>query len=131
MFLGNLTEKEKAAFMCLAENIIKADGISSESETIALNNLIQELHMKDEESKLSFEESCRILTDSDELIRRGIYIELFSLAMADNIYDSTEKDFLKKIAQQFKLPADFPPKAEEWLLEYFSIFQKGIELVSK
>ena len=130
MFLGNLAENEKAAFLCLAENIIKADGITSDSETAILNNFIQELHIKDEKSSLSVEESYNIFADSDELTRRGIYIELFSLAMADNTYDATEKDFLKIVSLRLNLSMDFIQRAEEWLIEYLNVLQKGIALVS-
>ena len=130
MFLGNLAEKEKAAFLCLAGNIIKADGVSSKSEVIILNNIIQELHIKGEKSNLSIEESCDVFAGSDEFTRRGIYIELLSLAMADNTYDSTEKDFLKTVSLRLDLSADFISKAEEWLLEYLNVLQKGIVLVS-
>ena len=131
MFLGNLTEKERAAFICLVENEIKADGITTETEIFALSNLTKELHVKDKKGKLSLEESYRILTDLDESSRRGVYIELYSVAMAEKTFGSSEKDFLKTVAQQIKLPADFPPKAEGWLSEYFGVLQKGIDLVSK
>jgi tellurite resistance protein len=131
MFISVLSESEKQAFLCLAHKVIASDGVIANSETAVFNGLASELRLTNLESSLSERESYDVFSSSSEAIKRAVYIELLSLAIADGVFDASEKEYMKAILSKLGLPDSFAEKAGKWLSEYFSILKVGINLVEE
>jgi tellurite resistance protein len=131
MFLGKLSETEKQAFLCLANYVMKADGIIEEREMEVVNVLRGEMNTPNLLSNLTEAESFKILASSKKRVKKAIYIELLSIAMADGLVDANEEEHMKNILSQLSLSEIFSTNAQKWLIYYFKILQKGISLVNR
>jgi hypothetical protein len=69
MFLVLLSTSEKQAFLCLANKVIKADGIIAEKEMILLNNLCNEMGTPNLVSNLNEDESFTVFASSEGTIK--------------------------------------------------------------
>ena len=129
MFLSKLSETEKQAFLCLADGVMKADGVVADREMKIINDLRKEMNVQNLVSNLTENDSFKTLTSSKQSVRRGIYIELLSISMADGVIDANESIFMKKIQSQLELSDIFAKNSEKWVSAYFRLQEKGIELV--
>jgi len=128
MFLGGLSETEKQAFLCLANQIMKADGVVADSEMAVINALRGEMNTQNLLSNLTEDESLNILASSKRHVKRGIYIELLSIAIADGTVDASEEAYIKKIQSKLDLSDVFAKNAGKWIDTYFRLLEKGINL---
>ncbi|MDR3259731.1 MAG: hypothetical protein LBT51_09020 [Fusobacteriaceae bacterium] len=71
MFLNNLLDDEKKAFLFLANKIILADGVIEDSEIAVLNALTEEMGIPNVKNELSEEECYKILSVSSNKRKKG------------------------------------------------------------
>ncbi|MDR1468631.1 MAG: hypothetical protein LBT00_04995 [Spirochaetaceae bacterium] len=129
MFLGNLAENEKRAFLCLADKVLKADNIVAKTELSMLRAFAQEMGLSETNSNLSEDEAYTILAVSENKTKRAVYAELLSLAFVDSTFEKKEIECLKNIQGKFGLPDDFAKKANAWLSSYMEKTKEGFDLI--
>jgi tellurite resistance protein len=129
MFLKDLTEAEKKAFVCLAVLIVNADGVVSTGEVAFMENLAQELNIELDHAKISEKEAFDILAAANAKVKRAFYVELLSLTIADGSQDPKEKACMKEIQGKAGLADSYVKEAEDWLSEYLGVAQKGYKLI--
>jgi len=129
MFLGNLTENEKKAFLFLANKVSKADNIVTEDELGMLRAFAQEMGLSEINSNLSEDEVYTILTVSENKIKRAVYTELLSLALVDETFEERDIECLKNIQEKLGLPEPFVKKARDWLYSYIGKTKEGYMLI--
>ena len=104
MFLNELNEMEKEAFLSLSVHVANANDIIEESEVAIIGEYIKEMNLGlfDISEALSMEEVIDIVSCSSYRHKKIIMLELLGLAYIDGDYDDNEQsvvnDFAKKIA---------------------------------
>jgi uncharacterized membrane protein YebE (DUF533 family) len=127
MFLGNLSTNEKKAFLFLADKVLRSDDIVADEELALLRAFVQEMGLSETKSNLSEDEAYTILTWSENKVKRAVYMELLSLAFADNTFEK-EIEYLKNIQEKLGLPDTFSKKAKDWLNSYMEKVKEGFML---
>jgi uncharacterized membrane protein YebE (DUF533 family) len=128
MFLKDLTDAEKKAFVCLANKIVVADGVVSAGEKAFMDNLDVELGLPAGTAALPEAESFKVAAAAAPNKKRAFYVELFSLVAADGV-DAKEKVCMKEIQTKLGLADAFVTEAEDWLAGYLESMRKGFALV--
>jgi hypothetical protein len=129
MFLKNLEENEKKAFLFFANKVLRADNIIAEEELAMLGAFAQEMGLIETENNLSEDEAYTILDRTENKTKRAVYTELLSLAFIDNTFEEKEIDCLKNIQEKLGLPDDFIKRANEWLSSYMEKTKEGFNLI--
>jgi len=131
MFLKKLLETEKQAFLCLANLIMKADGVIAEREMEIINRLREEMKAPNLLSNLTEAESYKILASSKRSVKRAVYLELSAIAKADGFVDPNEEKYMKNILSQLGLSEVFAKNVHRWLDAYYKLLEKGVILVER
>ncbi|MGB0417923.1 MAG: hypothetical protein ACPGCR_04040 [Acholeplasmataceae bacterium] len=111
MLLSTLNRKEKLKFLDLALHMIFVDGNPSDLETRLLNmmlaevgdNIIAEYHF---ERSDSLEETIQFFDVLDNKIQRIVYLNLIRISLSEEIYNTTEHEFLEMIRSRFHIKDD-------------------------
>jgi hypothetical protein len=130
MFLVNLTEDEKRAFMCLAEKVAWADNDLADSEKAMIDGIRISINLPANAEKMGEDESVKVLSASDVAKKRGFYIELLSLVRADTVSDPREMACLDSLAKAIGLDGAFTGRAADWLTRYMAVSVEGWQLVN-
>lgn len=116
MFLSSFNSKQKDIFYQLAEALIAVDGHITEEETLMLNAMKEEMGLgikgKPPPRALSIEKECRVF--DSPATRFFAATELFRLSFADRKLVPTEKDFIRTILAELKIPQDISESLESW-----------------
>ena len=126
MFLDNLSKDEKEAFICIAHKVMLSNEIIDDDQSKIMKQMLFETDLSRENSELTEKESFKILKSSKNTIKRSVYIEFLSLAIADNNIDELERKYLDVIVRELGLPEDFIKSVTDWYNEYMGIVRKGI-----
>lgn len=126
MFLDNLSKDEKEAFICIAHKVMLSNKIIDDDQSKIMKQMLFETDLSRENSELTEKESFKILKSSNNTIKRSVYIEFLSLAIADNNIDELERKYLDVIVRELGLPEDFIKSVTDWYNEYMGIVRKGI-----
>jgi tellurite resistance protein len=128
MFLRKLLETEKQAFLCLANLVMKADGVVDEREMEIINSLREEMNTPNLLSNLTEAESYKVLASSKMPVKRAVYMELLAIAKADGVFDPSEEKYIKNVLTQLGLSEVFAKNVQKWLDAYFKLLEKGASL---
>lgn len=128
MFYEKLSSEELGAFMCLANEVVRADGLVTPEEMAHLQKLLGSIPKSVQ--PITAEESFAVFAKSKTADQKGVYIELLSLAMSDGVYDKKERQCMKKIQDNLGLSDEFANKSSEWLSTYLDVLHQGVNLVS-
>jgi hypothetical protein len=129
MFLRNLSENEKKAFLTLADRVLKVDNVIAEEELELLRGFAQEMELSDIKCNLPEDEAYNIFGEVENKVKRAVYTELLSLAFVDNTFDEKEMNCLKNIQEKLGLPDDFVKRVQDWLDSYMEKTKEGFRLI--
>lgn len=131
MYLSILKEKEKKMFLDLAYVLSSADGNMADEEKAMIDHYCDEMGI--EKHTPSIVDKSEIVNElakaTDLQSKRIIIFELIGLAIADNSYDETEKQFIIKAVSQFELSKDYMDSCEKIISEYLSFQDKINHLI--
>lgn len=133
MFLANLEDKEKRAFLNLAQILIASDGILNENEIVMVEQYKQEmnLHISSNESWEEDEKSIAVFKNSSVKVQKQIIFELVALACADKEYAAAEHTLLKKINNALGLQGGFIQECKILVEEVTGVYDKIGKLVGE
>ena len=110
MFLSLLNRKEMLKFLDLAIYMVDIDGEPNDVEKRLLNKMIAELdQVKDEYSfRLTdtVENTIKFFTESNQVVKNVVYLNLVSISMEDDLYNTSELLFLENIQKVFEISAE-------------------------
>ena len=109
MLLSLLNKKEMLKFLDLAIYMVDIDGDPTDAEKRILNKMLAELEdVKDEYSfRLTdtAENTVKFFVGSNQVVRNIVYLNLVSISMQDDLYNTSELLFLEKIQKAFEITA--------------------------
>ncbi len=107
MFLSYLSKKEKLKFLDLAIYMVDIDGEPTIFEKRILNKMFAEVTDVKEEYSFtrtsSIDETIEFFKDSNPVVRNIVYLNLVTISMEDDLYNTSEMLFLEKIQKTFKI----------------------------
>lgn len=107
MFLSYLSKKEKLKFLDLAIYMVDIDGEPTIFEKRILNKMFAEVTDVKEEYSFtrtsSIDETIDFFKDSNPVVRNIVYLNLVTISMEDDLYNTSEMLFLEKIQKTFKI----------------------------
>ncbi len=114
MFISDLNQKERGAFLELAQKIVCADGkITAEEREMleALEEEAGEVERLGVENLMVFD-ICKIIGSKEA--RAKTMLELTSLAFVDGDYDSKEKELIAEIGKAWGIDRMDVLRSEDW-----------------
>lgn len=110
MFLSLLNKKEMLKFLDLAIYMVDIDGEPTDVEKRILTKMIAELDaVKDEYSfRLTdtIENTIKFFTESNQVVKNVVYLNLVTISMEDDLYNTSELLFLEEIQKKFEISAE-------------------------
>ena len=122
MFIENLTENEKAAFLGLAQKVIRADGVLAPKEELLLaswSSLGVHSPMDGTVERLASIFSTR-------RSRVSALLELLGLAFADGKYRRTERTLGAEIAQALGFTESELIAMENWVIRQVALVEEAV-----
>lgn len=110
MLLSLLNKKEMLKFLDLAIYMVDIDGDPTDTEKRVLNKMLAELdEIKDEYSfRLTdtAENTIKYFVSANQVVKNIVYLNLVSISMQDDLYNTSELLFLEKIQKAFEITAE-------------------------
>ncbi|MBD5390611.1 hypothetical protein HDR67_01245 [bacterium] len=110
MFLSLLNKKEMLKFLDLAIYMVDIDGEPTQYEKRILTKMMAELdEIKDEYSfRLtdSVENTIDFFAHANKVVKNVVYLNLVTISMEDDLYNTSELLFLEKIQKKFDITAE-------------------------
>ncbi len=126
MFLKELNDSEKNAFICLSIHAANADGKFVEQEKKMIDEYANEMEISvpSEEQVMTMEESINIFSKSNEHIKKVALFETLGLLYSDGVFEKAEGKFIYDYADKIGLQSDIVKEQIELLKEYLDIVSK-------
>ena len=125
MYLGSLNEKQKTMFLDLGIHLASADGEFSDQEKLAIDSLCAEMGIPSRyETDISVDDALIYFVENANKAECNIvFVELLGIAMADDIFDKSEKSMIKKVAVAFKITESDISKISEAIRKLFDTYK--------
>jgi tellurite resistance protein len=131
MFLNQLTEEEKKAFLEMAHHVAEVDGMVNEQEQLVMEMYKQEMELEGYVIlNKSLDETLSVF--SSEKSKNIALLELIGLVFADNSgYNDAEREVMKEIKQSFGLSIEKYESYKAWIHQFNEVYQKGLVLINE
>ena len=133
MFLSLLNKKEMLKFMDLAIYMVDIDGEPTEVEKRVITKMIAELdQVKDEYSfRLTdtVENTIEFFTGSNSVVRNVVYLNLVTISMEDDLYNTSELLFLEKIQKKFEISNEKRRELISIVYAYRDLREKSMRII--
>jgi hypothetical protein len=124
VFLAQLTDPEKRAFLKLARDLVALNGVVAE-ETEMLASACREMGVPPEAGlALSFDEACRAF--GSERSRKIAVLELMMLAKADGLVQREENALIVEVSRVFDLPDESAAWSRRWAELVLELYRSGV-----
>lgn len=131
MFLNQLLEVEKEAFISLSVQAAKANGILATEEYTMIEEYCREMGISsfDTENSKSMEEIVGIFQQSSERNKKIVLLEILGLVFSDGEYDTQEKAFIYDYAKKVGLTETDVMQQTELIKKYLAVLKDITEAV--
>lgn len=129
MFLHELNQEQKRAFICLAHNVVVSDGDLTPDEQTMMDRLKQETGLDP-----SFEphyiplEGIDLVFDTRKS-RTAVLINLIRLGYADGAFEVEEQFLVKQVCKLFDITDDEFTRIENWVLRLIALEREADTLM--
>lgn len=111
MFLSLLTKKEKLKFLDLAVYMIDIDGKPTEVEKKLISRIYGEIGREIVEEYTfsksdSIDDTIDYFKDANQAVRNIVFLNLVSISMEDDLYNTLEHLFLERIEKELGITAE-------------------------
>lgn len=132
MFLNQLSEKEKEAFISLSIHVSNSNGIFADEEKVMIQEYCKEMEIPlfDKDNAKSMDEVVAVFAESDLHIKKVVLLETLGFVYSDGVYDEEEKGFIKEYAGKIGLTNDEVEKQSVVIKEYLDILKKIYEVIA-
>lgn len=123
MFLHELGKIEAEAFLTLASEIIEDDGIVDLEEAQVLDQYARDMKVYGFSYDAAAANAARdTLAQLDEVLKRKVYMELFSVAICDSFEDINERRTLNSLRDAFGFDNHICRALESCVLDLYSVY---------
>ena len=132
MFLNQLNQNEKEAFMSLSVHVANANGILANEEKEMIQEYCREMGIDsfDEKDIASMDNVLAVFEQSDLRIKIIVLLEILGLAYADGEYEDSEDNFVMRFAAELGLNKNTVKEQKDLLVEYLEILKKIVHSIS-
>lgn len=132
MFLNQLSEKEKRAFLSLSVHASNSNGIFADEEKAMIEEYCKEMKLEnfDTEKAEALDEILKIFKEADIHIRKIVLFETLGLLYSDRNFDANEKEFINKFANEMGLSNTDVEQQTVLITEYLELLKKIVEVVA-
>ncbi len=111
MFLSLLTKKEKLKFLDLAVYMIDIDGKPTEVEKKLISRIYSEIGREIVEEYTfsksdSIDDTIDYFKDANQAVKNIVFLNLVSISMEDDLYNTLEHLFLERIEKELGITAE-------------------------
>ena len=111
MFLSLLTKKEKLKFLDLAVSMIDIDGKPTEVEKKLISRIYGEIGREIVEEYTfsksdSIDDTIDYFKDANQAVKNIVFLNLVSISMEDDLYNTLEHLFLERIEKELGITAE-------------------------
>ncbi len=110
MFLSYLSRKEKLKFLDLAIYMADIDGEPTNIEKRVLTKMFAEVEEVREEYTFtkseSIDETIEFFVNSNPVVKNIVYLNLVTISMEDDLYNTSELLFLEGLQNKFGISAE-------------------------
>lgn len=111
MFLSLLTKKEKLKFLDLAVYMIDIDGKPTEVEKKLVSRIYGEIGREIVEEYTfsksdSIDDTIDYFKDANQAVKNIVFLNLVSISMEDDLYNTLEHLFLERIEKELGITAE-------------------------
>lgn len=111
MFLSLLTKKEKLKFLDLAVYMIDIDGEPTEVEKKLISRIYGEIGREIVEEYTfsksdSIDDTIDYFKDANQAVKNIVFLNLVSISMEDDLYNTLEHLFLERIEKELGITAE-------------------------
>lgn len=111
MFLSLLTKKEKLKFLDLAVYMIDIDGKPTEVEKKLISRIYGEIGREIVEEYTfsksdSIDDTIDYFKDANQAVKNIVFLNLVSISMEDDLYNTLEHLFLERIEKELDITAE-------------------------
>lgn len=111
MFLSLLTKKEKLKFLDLAVYMIDIDGKPTEVEKKLISRIYGEIGREIVEEYTfsksdSIDDTIDYFKDANQAVKNIVFLNLVSISMEDDLYNTLEHLFLERIEKELAITAE-------------------------
>lgn len=131
MFLNQLNQREKEAFISLSIHAGKANGVLEENEIVMVREYCQEMElpMYDDKDIAPLSDVYGVFKSSDERIKKIVLLEVLGLIYADGNYDEDEKSFVTNFAEAISLSEQTVEDLTIATKDYLNVLKRISELI--
>ena len=132
MFLGQLSEKEKNAFISLSVHASNSNGDFAEKEKMMIQEYCKEMGIPffDANNVISMDEVIAVFMESERSIKKIVLLETLGLVYSDGEFDESEKGFISGFAKRIGLTEEDVAKQTAAIKEYLAALKKVAEAIS-
>lgn len=132
MFLGQLSEKEKNAFISLSIHASNSNGIFANEEKVMIQEYCKEMGIPffNAENAIPMDEVVAVFAESELQIKKIVLLETLGLLYSDGEFDDTEKGFINEYAKKIGLTDEDVEKQTVAIKEYLEALKKVAEAIS-
>lgn len=132
MFLGQLSEKEKNAFISLSIHALNSDGVFANEEKVMIQEYCKEMGIPffNAENVISMDEVVAVFAESELQIKKIVLLETLGLLYSDSKFDNTEKEFINEYVKKIGLTDEDVDKQTKAINEYLAVLKKVAEAIS-
>jgi hypothetical protein len=133
MFLNLLSKKEMLKFLDLAIYMVDIDGEPNDVEKRLLTHMMNELDAIRDEYTFSktdtVENTIKFFADSNQVVKNDVYLNLVTISMEDDLYNTSELLFLEKIQKEFGITAEKRRELISIVYAYRDLKEKTIRIL--
>ncbi|MCR5113209.1 MAG: hypothetical protein K6A63_04665 [Acholeplasmatales bacterium] len=133
MLLSLLNKKEMLKFLDLAIYMVDIDKEPTEVEKKVLKKMINELEpVKDEYTfRLTdtVENTVEFFVNANNVVKNIVYLNLVTISMEDDLYNTSEWLFLEKLQKQFEISNEKRRELISLVYAYRDLREKSIRIV--
>lgn len=130
MFLRNLEDDERLAFLELASRAAVADGVIQQEEAEMMAVFRAECGMDEQEyplSGMSVADACAKL--ATPLARRVALLELLAMVLADGVEHPAEHALIKQVMAEMGLASPVLTASADWVRKLHGLYREGAALL--
>ena len=131
MFLNQLSEREKKAFLELTVHVSNSNGVFEKEEKAMIQEYCKEMEIKEfnMDNIVPLEEIIGEIKKSSLHIKKIILLEILGLVYADGTYDADEKSFVLNFVKEIGLSDETAEAQTVVIKEYLNVLQKITEAI--
>lgn len=118
MYLDRLNEEEAKEFLELSYYAANYNNKFADEQKLLIDEYRVELLLPKDEYKIQEKDLNDILSkfkNSDEEIKKVVFLEIMALILSDNIYDEKEREIISKIGETLGITREEHDFARDWV----------------